>query len=71
MFVSTAEFVLCVLGTGGGRGGGGEGVGSEGGGVGKEPEKVLTLRQLMVQRIDHPSDDVSPLLTECLYNCCS
>ena len=59
MCVSTAEFVLCVLGTGGG--GGGEGVGSGGG---KEPEKVLTLRQLIVQRIDHPSDDVSPLLTE-------
>ena len=46
-------------------------MGREGGGGGKEPEKVLTLRQLMVQRIDHPSDDVSPLLTECLYNCCS
>jgi hypothetical protein len=29
-----------------------------GSGGGKEPEKVLTLRQLIVQRIDHPSDDV-------------
>ena len=43
-----------MLGRGGG--GGGEGVESEGG---KEPEKGGTLRQLMVQRIDHPSDDVS------------
>ena len=54
--------MLCVLGRGGGnsssRSKGGVVVVSSGDGAGgKEP--VETLRQLIVQRIDHPSDDVS------------
>ena len=51
-FVSTVEFVLCVLGRG--EGVCGDGVGSEKGG-----KMRRRLRDLIIQRIDHPSDDVS------------
>ena len=47
-----AEFVLCVLGRRG-SGGGGWGEGEEVVGKGRR------LRDLIIHRIDHPSDDVS------------
>ena len=49
---SVAEFVFCVLGRGGGEGG-------EGSGRGEKEEGRSELRDLIIQRIDHPSDDVS------------
>lgn len=52
IFISTVEFVLCVLGRGGGVSG--DGVGSN-----KEGKRRRRLRDLIIQRIDHPSDDVS------------
>ena len=51
VILSIAEFVLCVLGKGGGES---EGVKSD---RGEEVEK-RGLRDLIIQRIDHPSDDV-------------
>ena len=54
---SVAEFVFCVLGRGGGESGeGGEG---ERSGRGEKEEGRSGLRDLIIQRIDHPSDDVS------------
>ena len=49
-----AEFVLCVLGRGGDESGEGEGSGRKEKGEGRS-----RLRALIIQRIDHPSDDVS------------
>ena len=51
---SVAEFVLCVLGRDGGEDGEGEGSGR-----GEKGEGKSRLRDLIIQRIDHPSDDVS------------
>lgn len=51
--LSVSEFVLCVLG-----GGESEGVRSAEGEEGEEEEKKGGLRDLIIQRIDHPNDDV-------------
>lgn len=51
VILSLSEFVLCVL-----RGGGSEGVRSVEGEGGEEEKGGL--RDLIIQRIDHPNDDV-------------
>ena len=51
--LSISEFVLCVLG-----GGESESVRGAEGEEGEEQEKKGGLRDLIIQRIDHPNDDV-------------